>query len=245
MKTLNRAQWVVLALALLTVAISIVTNYATASLPRWLEDNPWITWLALGILVIAFVAISLHQTRETSVADPPSKADEPLRTLDTALLPTEDTIRPEVLMEYDVFLSHNGSDKPAVESLAHRLRDIGLKPWLDKWNLVPGAPWQEAIEDALDACQTVAVFLGPKGIGPWENEEMRSALETRVRNNARRVIPVLLPGAPDPQDRPLPRFLSRLTWVDFRNGLDDDDVFHRLVSGIKGVAPGSPHATTE
>jgi len=28
------------------------------------------------------------------------------------------------------------------------------------------------IEDALDACQTVAVFLGPSGIGSWENEEM-------------------------------------------------------------------------
>jgi len=245
MKTLNRAQWVVLALALLTVAISIVTNYATASLPRWLEDNPWITWLALGILVVAFVTISLLQTRETGVTDLPDKADEPLYTSDTTIPPSEDTTRPEVLMEYDVFLSQNSSDKPAVELLAHRLRNIGLKPWLDKWNLIPGAPWQEAIEDALDACKTVVVFLGPKGIGTWENEEMRSALETRVRDSARRVIPVLLPGAPDPRDRPLPRFLSRLTWVDFRDGLDDEDAFHRLVSGIRGVAPGSPHTTTK
>jgi hypothetical protein len=82
--------------------------------------------------------------------------------------------------QYDVFLSHNSQDKPAVEMLARRLTDeVGLQPFLDKWHLVPGEPWQEALEEALDACQTVAVFLGPSGIGSWENEEMHSAL----RNN--------------------------------------------------------------
>jgi hypothetical protein len=140
---------------------------------------------------------------------------------------------------YDVFLSHNSADKAAVEELARRLVEAGLTPWLDTWNLVPGEPWQEAIEEALDACQTVAVFLGPSGIGSWENEEMRSALEERVRDKSRRVIPVLLPSAPDPREKPLPRFLRRLTWVDFRGGLDDEDAFQRLVAGIRGVAPGN------
>jgi len=141
--------------------------------------------------------------------------------------------------QYDVFLSHNSADKPAVGTLARRLVEAGLTPWLDTWNLVPGEPWQEAIEEALDACQTVAVFLGPSGIGSWENEEMRSALEERVRDKSRRVIPVLLPGAPDPREKPLPRFLRRLTWVDFRGGLDDEDAFRRLVAGIRGLSPGS------
>jgi hypothetical protein len=139
---------------------------------------------------------------------------------------------------YDVFLSHNSADKPAVEELAQRLVNVGIQPWLDKWNLVPGEPWQEGLEEALDACQTVAVFLGPSSIGSWENEEMRSALEERVRDKSRRVIPVLLPGAPDPREKSLPRFLRRMTWVDFRGGLDDEDAFQRLVAGIRGVAPG-------
>jgi hypothetical protein len=52
---------------------------------------------------------------------------------------------------FDVFLSHNSRDKAAVEALARRLEDEPqLKPWLDKWNLVPGEPWQEALEEALD-----------------------------------------------------------------------------------------------
>src|SRR5262249_58044583 len=43
------------------------------------------------------------------------------------------------------------SDAPA--------RSEKLKPWLDIWNLVPGDPWQESREQALDASRTCAVFL--------------------------------------------------------------------------------------
>ena len=71
---------------------------------------------------------------------------------------------------YDVFLSHNSADKPAVEALAARLEDEeGLKAFLDIWHLVPGEPWQEALEAALESSATCAVFLGPGGLGSWEN----------------------------------------------------------------------------
>ena len=149
-------------------------------------------------------------------------------------------------MDYDVFLSHNSKDKPAVEQIGRLLsKEYHLRCWLDKWNLVPGEPWQEALENALDQCQTVAVFVGPAAISPWENEEMRSALETRVSNKERRVIPVLLPGAPDSQDLKLPRFLSRLTWVDFRGGLEDKNALFRLYCGIQGISPGAAKTGSE
>ena len=49
--------------------------------------------------------------------------------------------------QYDVFLSHNSADKPAVERLAQKLRDEAeLTPFLDKWNLISGEPWQEAVD---------------------------------------------------------------------------------------------------
>jgi hypothetical protein len=36
-------------------------------------------------------------------------------------------------IQYDVFLSHNSQDKPAVERLARRLSgEAGLRPFLDK-----------------------------------------------------------------------------------------------------------------
>lgn len=147
-------------------------------------------------------------------------------------------------MKFDVFLSHNSKDKPLVEQIAYRLEEMGIKVWLDKWNLIPGDAWQEDLEEALDESQTIAVFVGPHNISPWENEEMRSAIEERVRDKKRRVIPVLLPGAPDNKALKLPRFLKRLTWVDLRTGINDEDGFHRLASGIKGLSPGKISKTS-
>jgi signal transduction histidine kinase len=145
--------------------------------------------------------------------------------------------------QYDVFLSHNHADQPAVEELARRLVQAGVQPWLDTWNLIPGEPWQEAIEEALDSCATCAVFVGPSGTGPWQNEEMRAAIqrrvdERRIGERPFRVIPVLLPGAERGERSRLPSFLVATTWVEFHRSLDDEAAFHRLVCGIQGLEPG-------
>lgn len=141
---------------------------------------------------------------------------------------------------FDVFLSHRSADKPAVEELARLLVRKGIEPWLDKWDLVPGVPWQEALEKALAECASVAVCIGPGGFGPWQDEEMRAAISRRVqdRKGNFRVIPVLLPGTRREEIGPLPTFLTATTWVEFRDTLDDEEAFHRLVCGILGIAPG-------
>lgn len=140
---------------------------------------------------------------------------------------------------YDVFLSHNSVDKLLVEVIALQLKDAGLQPFLDKWHLAAGRPWQEELEVALESSATCAVFIGPSGLGPWQNEEMRSALDRRVHDQSFRVIPVLLPGDDPKAMVTLPSFLSRLTYVDFRAGLDDQEAFHRLLAGIRGTPPES------
>lgn len=146
---------------------------------------------------------------------------------------------------YDVFLCHNSSDKDMVEMIAQRLEDeASLRPFLDKWHLVPGEPWQEDLETALDASTTCAVFVGANGLSPWENEEMRAALNERVVSKSLRVIPVLLPGTHTARKRALPRFLQRYTWVDFREGVQSADAFQRLVAGITGKPPGRTRANT-
>ncbi len=143
--------------------------------------------------------------------------------------------------KYDVFLSHATPDKPVVEELAKLLKKRGFEPWLDKWNLIPGEPWQEAIEKALEDSAACAVCLGPSGTGPWQNEEMRAAIDRRVSDRSRqfRVIPVLLPGAERGEPSRLPAFLRATTWVEFRSTLDDEKALHRLIAGIRGLPPGS------
>lgn len=138
--------------------------------------------------------------------------------------------------EYDVFLSYSSADKPAVEAIALRLRDeSGLRPFLDAWHLVPGDPWMTAIERAIERSASVAVFLGPKGTGPWHEQESQLALITGAQRRGKRVIPVLLPGA---RKEDVDGFLSLRTWVDLAEG----NGFAALVAGITGRAPGPTSA---
>ncbi len=141
--------------------------------------------------------------------------------------------------QHDAFLCYNSTERPEVEPLVRRLIDAGVEIFYDRWHLIPGQPWQEGLETALRASRTYLVIVGTRGLGPWQTEEMRVALDLRVREDPRRVIPVLLPDA---SEENIPDFLRRLTWVDFRSGLDEDATFHRLLAGIQGVAPGVPIA---
>jgi hypothetical protein len=141
---------------------------------------------------------------------------------------------------YHAFLSHNGADKPLVEQVGEELEKRGLSCWLDKWNLVPGDPWQSAIEEALVQCDTCVVFFGPHGLGPWHNEEMRLAIQRRINSSERRlcVLPVILPGGQRAKESEVPGFLQGTTWIEFRRSLDEEDALHPLVCGIKGIPPG-------
>jgi hypothetical protein len=133
-------------------------------------------------------------------------------------------------MDFDCFLSHNSKDKPAVRELAHRLTDRGIRVWLDEDQLIPGRTWQTLLEQGIERSATGAVLIGRDGLGPWEDEEMQALLRQAVASG-KRVIPVLLPGAPK---RPrLPLFLANRTWVDLRKGFTDQGI-DKLVWGITG-----------
>lgn len=144
------------------------------------------------------------------------------------------------IQHYQAFLSHHSADKPIVEELARRLEKAGISTFLDKWHLIPGTPWQPALETALEQSATCVVFVGPSGLGPWQNEEMRAAIVRRVgdRTKSFRVVPVLLPGGRRQQQSKLPPFLVAATWVEFSHGtVDDENAFHRLKCGILGIPP--------
>jgi energy-coupling factor transporter ATP-binding protein EcfA2 len=133
---------------------------------------------------------------------------------------------------YDVFLSYNSQDQPAVEEVARKLRESGFSVFLDHWYLIAGTPWPEQLEQVLSACRSVAVFLGAHGMGRWQRREQYLALDRQVQTSRFPVIPVLLPGAD-----PALGILSLNTWVDMRQGLAADSLL-LLGSAIKGEPPG-------
>lgn len=138
------------------------------------------------------------------------------------------------MADFDVFLSYNRKDAVAVEKIAFSLRQKELRVWFDQWELTPGVPWRELAQEALSRVPSTAIFIGPEGLGAWEKVELDAVLDEQVARNCR-VIPVLLPGAPE--DIKLPPFLHRNTWVRFHAGLDDQDALFRLRWGICGEKP--------
>src|SRR3954454_15358630 len=144
---------------------------------------------------------------------------------------------------FEIFLSYNSADRDDVSQIASKLHDLGFAVWFDEWLLIPGTPWQPALITGIDASRSVAVFVGPSGVGPWESAEMMLALDRALKDRNFRVIPVLLPGAPPYERVELPKFLNLFSWVDFGKGFDDNQSLGRLISGIRGQAPGAPEAT--
>lgn len=138
--------------------------------------------------------------------------------------------------KYDVFFSHSHTNAETVDIIARKLQDdFKLRIWLDKWILIPGEPFRQAMSKGLDEAKTCAVFVGndtPKG---WFEEEISKALNKQTKFKSFRVIPVLLP---DGDSRFVKDFLELRTWVNFMTGIDNKRVIHELVCGILGKAPG-------
>ena len=131
--------------------------------------------------------------------------------------------------DFDVFLCHHGIDKSDVKKVGEKLKEQGILPWLDEWELRPGISWQRLLEERIEQIKSAAVFVGKKGIGPWQQLELEAFLREFV-NRGSPVIPVLLSDAPDePQ---LPLFLKSMTWVDFRK--QEPDPMRQLIWGITG-----------
>ena len=78
--------------------------------------------------------------------------------------------------DYDVFLCHNSRDKKIVKQIGEQSKERGILPWLDEWDIPPGALWVDELKKQIKNAQTAAVFLGPKGRGVWQDMEIRELL---------------------------------------------------------------------
>ncbi len=131
--------------------------------------------------------------------------------------------------DYDVFLCYNSKDKEQVEAIGRRLKERGILPWLDAWDVRPGMRWQDALERQLKSIKSAAVFIGPKGSGPWQDLEIQQLLQ-QFASYKRPIIPVILEGRKG--HLRLPGFLGLWHVVDMRQG--EPHPFDQLVWGITG-----------
>lgn len=139
--------------------------------------------------------------------------------------------------QYSVYLLQAEADSDWVEErIASRLeQEAGLQPHFFRWVSIPGTARQQTMEEGFGNSGSCAVCYGTQGLGGMEKMMQEVATQRKGNDPQYALIPVLLPGS-DPEA--LPKLLRDLEPVDFRDEKDFEWEFHRLVCGIKKVAPG-------
>jgi small GTP-binding protein len=207
---------------------SVPGSYVEGRMKRGLD---WIECGACG------ERVSLVYPKERLVEMYPSRIEEmdaaarTTRELNSAAMTLKGKIESN---DFDVFLCHNSEDKAAVKKIGELLKDRGILPWLDEWEIQPGAEWQQVLEEQIKSVKSAAVFIGSSGMGPWQDQEQKAFLRQFVKRECR-VIPVILPGSV--KEPELPLFLEAFKWVDFRK--IESDPLEELIWGITGERDGS------
>lgn len=131
-----------------------------------------------------------------------------------------------------IFLCHASEDKPQVGEVYARLKAAGFEPWLDEEEILPGQDWNYEIEQALETCDFVMVFLSTRSVGKigYVQREFRNALyrSEEMPEEHIHTIPVKL------DDCEVPRRFRRHQWAN----LEEAGAFERIVRALHyGLAP--------
>jgi hypothetical protein len=134
-----------------------------------------------------------------------------------------------------IFLSHNSNDKPVVEPIAIKLRDIfgEDKVFYDSWSIRPGDGIIEKMNDGLTEPEYVFFFVSENSLkSPMVRLEWQTALHKATHGKCR-LIPVRT------GDVEMPALLMQNLYLDlYTNGVDA--IAHQIVQIIQGMDSFSP-----
>jgi len=133
-----------------------------------------------------------------------------------------------------VFLSHAGEDKGSfAEPLARALAVLGVRAWLDRWEIQPGDSLvQKLFDEGLARAHAVVIIVSASSVAkPWVREELDAATVSRITQGTR-LIPVRLDGAA------MPAPLQHLLWLDAdRDEAGVEQVARRIADLLHGRDP--------
>jgi hypothetical protein len=116
-----------------------------------------------------------------------------------------------------IFISYARADGPFVRSLVAQMQRAKVPVWLDEAEISPGSRWDQAIEQALNACASVLLVLSPDAVKSHNVlDEMAFALD-----EGKRIIPVKY------KECKIPLRLRRIQYIDFT--ADHDSALRQLV----------------
>jgi hypothetical protein len=152
----------------------------------------------------------------------------------------------------DIFLCHNGANKPWVESLAEQLETVRYKDRylgvvFDKWDFEKGKNIVLELEGFIDDARFVGLVVSKAMLeAEWPTLERTIAVWSDPSGRKGRVVTLLL------ENVELPASLRVRNWIDFRDASKYEEGFIELVAlltdtpvrrGRGGYAPALPATT--
>jgi len=101
------------------------------------------------------------------------------------------TVEGKVDMDWDVFISHASEDKAEIAvPLSERLKEMGLRVWLDKFELTVGDSLRQTIERGLAGSRFGVVIISPDFLNKYWPQAELDGLTAREAAGVKVVLPV-------------------------------------------------------
>lgn len=149
----------------------------------------------------------------------------------------------------DLFLCHNGADKPWVEKLAEHVESETvdgsaagrpLKVFFDKWDIDVGQNFIERLNNGLARARYVAVVISPEFLAaPWPTFEWTHIISDDPTNKRGRLIPLFIRSTSldGKAQVDLPAPFKALNWIDFRSEKAFKKSYQRLIRKVRDLPP--------
>lgn len=106
--------------------------------------------------------------------------------------------------ELKVFLSYAKEDSAVVKEFHDYLKTMGLYPWMDQEQLLPGQSWEREIDRALKEANVVILFMSPRSVKKrsFVTREANAAIDNLRYKKADDIyiIPVLIEPCEVPEE---------------------------------------------
>jgi hypothetical protein len=125
-----------------------------------------------------------------------------------------------------VFLCHSSQDKAVVQDLYNKLINVGVKPWIDTMDILPGQDWDLEIKKAVKTSDVVLICLSKSSINKrgYVQKEIKYAIDIahEMPEGAIFLIPIKL------EECEVPDRLRNIQWVNYFEA----NAFYRLHSSL-------------
>ncbi|HEU4560808.1 MAG TPA: toll/interleukin-1 receptor domain-containing protein, partial [Longimicrobium sp.] len=146
-----------------------------------------------------------------------------------------------------VFISHRSTDGAWAKRLATDLRAAGVHAWLDTWDMPPGKPITDAMQDGIEESQAMVLVLTPQSVESIKAGTGGVAFEVhigegrRIKDGNFRIIGLLREACNPPEK--LQNRLGR--WLDFTQDEQYTEKLGELIGWLTGRPLGPPVANPD